>query len=141
MSTINYFSVKLLWMSIPNEVIGTDYGGTLENYPYVYVEIYNEGFISTITTMMSNNPNSAIAIFKIPTDRYLYDIPTSFYTLKGDDYAPIILFRPDQSLRFRVRLPNGQILQDATLDQTSPSPSNPLLQVNVVFEITPSERS
>ena len=140
MSTINYFAVKLLWLSIPNELIGVNYGGTLENYPYVYVEIYNEGFISTITTMMSNNPNSAIAIFKVFIDRYLYNIPTSFYTLKGDDRAAVILFRPDQSLRFRIRLPNGQILHDATLDQTSPSPSNPLLQVNALFEITPAEK-
>jgi len=137
MSVVKYYNVGLEWLSIPNKVLKVGYGGNISAYPYVYIELYNEGFLNSVTTMLSNNPNSAVAIFKIPVDRYLYDIPTFFYTLRGDNRKQTILFRPDQTLRFRVKLGNGEIIQDSTLDNTSPSPSNPLLQVNASFLIEP----
>ena len=64
MTTVNYYEIKLEWISIPNKILEVSYGGNLSNYPYIYLELYNEGFINTITSLLSNNPNSALAIFK-----------------------------------------------------------------------------
>jgi len=136
MSSVNYYDVKLEWISIPTKILNVGYGGNLSAYPYIYLELYNEGFINTITTMVSNNPNSALAIFKIPVDRYLYNIPKYFYTLKCNN-SQIVMIRPDQSMRFKLKLPNGEIIEDSTIDNISPSPPNPLLQVNMSLKITP----
>ena len=138
MTTVNYYEIKLEWISIPNKILEVSYGGNLSNYPYIYLELYNEGFINTITSLLSNNPNSALAIFKIPIDRYLYNIPKYFYTLKCNN-SQVVLIRPDQTMRFKLKLPNGDVLQDSTVDNISPSPPNPLLQVNISLKITPAK--
>jgi|688.fasta_scaffold485315_2 hypothetical protein len=136
MTTVNYYDLKLEWLSIPNKILDVGYGGNLSAYPYIYLELYNEGFINTSSALVSNNPNSVLAIFKIPIDRYLYNIPKYFYTLKCNN-TQTILIRPDQTMKLVLKLPNGQIIHDTTLDNTSPSPPNPLLQVNMSLRITP----
>lgn len=135
--SIQYYEMSLKWISFPNLPLNVGRGGTIDNYPYIYVRFYNQGFINTLTSLISNNKNSAVALFKVPIDSYYLDIPTNFWTLKGDDRSQIVLFRPDQSIRFTLTLPDGTVIFESTQDSTSPSPLNPLVQVNASISMSP----
>ncbi len=136
--TFNYYEVTVLWISIPNVTLNTGYGGTIGNYPYIYIRLYNDGAINTVQNLLSNNNNSILACFRINIDSYILDRPTNFWTIKGDDtHSQIIKLRVDQSLRYTLTLPDGSILLDETMDSVSPSPPNPLLQTNACFSIKP----
>lgn len=135
-----YYQIGLKYIVIPNQLLKVAFGGYLDTYPYIYVHLYNEGNNGVLKTMNSNNPNSIQAIFKIPIDRNLQDIPSSFYTLKPKMKEQIILFRPDQDLRFRVTLPDGTILMSNINDNSSPLFPNQFLQVNALFTLLPVEK-
>ena len=129
----SYYEIELLWMSFPTEILGNGNGGRLDNYPYIYLQLYNEGSQLANQVMYSNNPNSVNALFKIPIN--LYYGSQSFYTLKDCKQKQIVQFRPDKDLYFALTYSDGTIIEFAELDTTSPNPPNPLLQVNATFGI------
>lgn len=129
----SYYEIELLWLSVPNQVLGVGYGGTLDRYPYVYVRLYNEGNRLTNQAMFSNNPNSPLVLFKVPVDEYFGN--TSFITLTNAKTKQIVRFDPHSDLRFTVTLPDGTIVNFADSDNFSPNSPDPFLQVNALFSM------
>lgn len=135
-----YYKIGLKYLVIPNQILNVGRGGKLDNYPYIYVQIYNDGNRGSLNVMNSDNPNAALAVFKVPIDRNLYDIPTSFFTLKTPNKDQVVKFRPDQNIRVTLTLPDGTIIQNQLVDNLSPLFPNPLLQVNVLFTLLPIDK-
>ena len=129
----NYYELELMWLSVPNKLISSGYGGKLDAYPYIYVELYNAGNQLSNQVMYSNNPNSINALFKVPVNEYFGD--TYFLTLKDCKQKQTIQFKPDQDLIFNLKLPDGQLIEFNELDTISPNAPNPLLQVNASIKI------
>ena len=126
-----YYEIELCWLSLPNIVLNVGYGGTLDRYPYVYVSLYNEGRRLYNQPMFSNNPNSTLALFKVPINEYVGD--TSFLTLKDSKSKQIVRFETNQDIRFTVTLPDGTVVGYNKVDTTSPLEPNPFVQVNALF--------
>lgn len=136
-SKTSYFKVNLKYLVVPNQLLNVSGGGRLDNYPYIYLQILNEGSPGNIKTFISNNYNSILATFKIPIDKYLYRNPTYFFTLNALPQEPqILLIRPDQDIRIRLTLPDGNILSNLKPDNLSPLYPNPLLQISALFSIS-----
>lgn len=134
---VRYYELTLEYLILPNLLIDGVRGGLLDNYPFVYLHFYNEGFQQSINILYSNNLNAGQAIFKLPIDKNLYNRPTSFYTLKPTIQKQIIAFNPMQDLRFRITLPIGITLKYATPDNLSPFEPNPLVQISAYMSIKP----
>jgi hypothetical protein len=136
-TNVRFYELSMQYLCLPNLTVCGNNGGLLDSYPYVDVHLYNDGFQQTTNVMYSNNPNSSQAVFKIPIDKYLYNRPTNFYTLKPINQFQVIPFNPGQNLRFRIVLPNGTTLKYTTSDTFSPSAPNPLVQISAQFAIKP----
>ncbi len=132
-SQTGYYEIELLWLSFPNQLIGNGYGGKLDAYPYVYVQLYNQGNQLASNVFYSNNPNSINALFKVPVNQYFGD--TYFMTLRDARTKQIVQFHPDQDMYFAVTFGDGTTIQFDTADNLSPNAPNPLLQVNALFSI------
>jgi hypothetical protein len=128
-----YYEIDLIWLSVPNQILGVGYGGTLDRYPYVYVRLFNEGNRLTNQAMYSNNPNSPFVLFKVPVNQYFGN--TSFITLADAKTKQVVRFDPVSDIRFVVTLPDGEIIKFANDDSLSPLSPDPFLQVNALFSI------
>jgi hypothetical protein len=128
-----YYEIELCWLSLPNKLLGVGYGGGIDRYPYLYVNLYNEGRRLYNQPMFSNNPNSTLALFKVPINEYFGD--TSFVTLKDSKTRQIVRFETNQDIRFTVSLPDGTVLEYAEKDSFSPLSPNPFLQINALFSV------
>jgi len=126
-----YYEIELCWLSVPNLILGVGYGGELDRYPYIYVSLYNEGRRLYNQPMFSNNPNSTLALFKVPVNEYFGD--TSFLTLKDSKSKQVVRFETNQDIRFTITLPDGTIVQYSEPDTLSPLEPNPFNQVNALF--------
>ncbi|MDD4931462.1 MAG: hypothetical protein PHG66_04960 [Candidatus Colwellbacteria bacterium] len=136
----HYYKIGLKYLVIPNQILNVSRGGRLDNYPYIYVQIYNDGNRGALNVMTSDNPNASLAVFKCPVDKNLYDRPTSFFTLKTPNKDQIVKFRPDQNIRVTLTLPDGTIISNQLVDNTTPLFPNPLLQVNALFTLLPIDK-
>ena len=132
-------SINLVNLILPNLPLLDGYHGTLQNYPYLYVAVYSERSQPYTNVIVSNNPASNLALFKVPVT-YLQGL--SYLTLGYTGMSPNVSFRLDDDLRFRILLPDGEVLQfDTGTLSTSyvsgqPVPGNPISQVQAVFEVT-----
>ena len=137
---VKYYETRLKHLIMPNKPLKVCYGGNLDNYPFFYVEIFNEGDRTTSSLMFSNNTNQNV-IFKVYIDKIYYDQPTSFYVLKTYDDSEqrqIFGYRPDKDTRIRILMPDGQtVVQYKENDKLSPFYPNPLLQTNILLSIRP----
>jgi hypothetical protein len=127
------YSIELLNLTIPNQVIKTGYGGTLDKYPYLYLYLYNEGVSHSNNILYTNNPNALSVMFKIPLGINLNT--ETFFTLKDAKMINVCKFNPNQSIHFKLTLPNGDPIVFKTDDNISPLPPNPLLQISGTFAI------
>lgn len=135
-----YYKIGLKYLVIPNQVLNVSRGGRLDNYPYIYVQIYNDGNRGSLNVMSSDNPNATLAVFKCPIDKNLYNQPTSFFTLKTPNKDQVVKFRPDQNIRITLTLPDGSIISNQLVDNLTPLFPNPLLQVNALFTLLPIDK-
>jgi hypothetical protein len=137
---IKYYEMRLKHLIMPNKILKVCNGGYLDNYPFFYVEIFNEGDRTTNSIMISNNTNQNV-IFKVYIDKIYYDQPTSFFVLKTYDDSEqrqIFAYRPDKDTRIRILMPDGQtVVQYAENDKLSPFYPNPLLQTNILLSLRP----
>jgi hypothetical protein len=127
------YSIELLYLTIPNQLLSSGYGGNLKQYPYLYLYFYNEGNMHADHTLYTNNPNVSSATFKIPVGLNL--TTETFFTLKDAKMIQVCKFKPDQPVHFRLVLPDGTPIVFATPDNLSPLPPNPLLQISGCFAI------
>ena len=149
------YSVRLVNIAIPwivrsftdasgNEsderaIIDVAYGGTIDQYPYFYVCLYSDIHKDNIQSILSNNPNTSYATFRVPISSG--DTPgakkimsqTSFTRC---DMQQIIKFLPNDTFHMTVLLPNGEVLSFRQKDELSPKEPNMKLQISAAFEFT-----
>jgi hypothetical protein len=127
------YEISLLQLVLPNLILET--GSYTSFYPYVYVEfsVLEQRLSQTI---YSNNPNSNRAIFLVPIKDIRNKTLSPFIKLTGGSMAQTVKFKPNDSLRFSVYLPNGKLFKTIPYDYYSPSEPNPFIQINAVFGIT-----
>jgi hypothetical protein len=128
-----YYEIELLHLSLPYQTLNTGIGGQLDSYPFVYVELYNEGKQQSTQIFYSNNPSSSSALFKVPVNEYFGD--KWFVTLKDSKAKQTVKFIPNSDLRFRVKLPSGETVSYVNSDNSSPFIPNPLVQTSALFSI------
>ena len=51
---VRYYELSLQYLTLPNLVVQGLRGGLLDNYPFVYVHIYNDGFQQSVNVMYSS---------------------------------------------------------------------------------------
>jgi hypothetical protein len=118
-------------MTVPNQTLASGYGGTLNNYPYLLLQFYNEGNMHADKVIYSNNPNEQTCLFKIPLGLNLST--ETFFTLKDARMIQVVKHKLDQPLRFRLLLPDGEVVTFATSDNVPPEEINPFLQISATF--------
>lgn len=126
-----WYSIDLLYLTIPNRSIRSGYGGTFKNYPFLYVQLYNEGNSHTSQTMYSNNPNAKMALFKVPIGLNL--VSETFFTLKDAKMNQTVQLKFDQPLHFKIYFPDGEPIILAETDYQPPKAPNQLLQFSATF--------
>jgi hypothetical protein len=120
-------------------VINVANGGTIDQYPYFYVCLYSDIHKENMQSIISNNPNTNYAVFRVPISSG--DTPgpkkimsqTSFTRC---DMCPIIKFLPNDTFHMTVLLPNGEVLSFLQKDNASPKEPNYKLQISALFEFT-----
>lgn len=145
--------ILLLHLVVPFSPIGTNTnlyiktgnGGTLRNYPYLYVHFYNDNSHSK-ATLYGNNPNAEMVTFKVTLDNPILPgfQPGANDALQGQFvvFNNINVSAPQniklstlESLRFRVTLPNGEDLIYNLSDNYSPLPPNPRVQFSAMIAV------
>lgn len=125
------YSVELCYLIIPNQILTSGYGGTLNNYPYLDLALYNEGNMHADKVLYTNNPNEQRVLFRVPLG---LNINTeTFFTLKDSKCIQVVKLKLDQPLRFTLTLPNGDPVIFATADNVPPQNANPLVQISATF--------
>ena len=128
------YEVSLTSLILPN--IPLISGSRLVFYPFIYVEFGNMTSPSGSSNdiIYSNNPESGKALFICPISDTSHPINSKFMKISSN-MVQTIKFKPNDSLRFSVYLPNGELFQTVETDYLSPYPANQLLQISAVFGI------
>jgi hypothetical protein len=99
-------NISLISLQVPAFVPLTNSGGGyISDYPYVWVEIYAERGITYSQPIVSASPYSKNALFKCSL---IGTQPTKYLQLSSTIGSQTVAFRPNDSLRFRILLPNGE---------------------------------
>ncbi len=117
-------------------------GGTIDQYPFFYVCLYSDIHKDNLQSMISNNPSSTNAVFRVPVSSG--DTPgpkkiMSQTTFTRCDMFPVIKFLPNDTFHLSVLLPNGEPISFRQKDNASPFEPNPKLQISAVFELVRME--
>ena len=129
------YEIALINLTLPNVMLTT--GSRIAFYPYVYVEFANTTSPSGASQniIYSNNPESGKALFIAAVTDVVQPIISTFVKLDGGSMVQTVKFKPNDSLRFSVYLPDGTPF--LPVDQDILSPYRPIgtLQINAVFSI------
>lgn len=152
------YTIRLVHISIPfvvrsytdnafteydeRAVLDVANGGTIDQYPFFYVCLYSDIHKDNLQSMISNNPSSTNAVFRVPVSSG--DTPgpkkiMSQTTFTRCDMFPVIKFLPNDTFHLTVLLPNGEPLSFKQKDNQSPMDPNPKLQISAVFELVRME--
>ena len=127
------YEMSIINLTLPNKELLT--GSSIAFYPFVYVEIENATNVSTApNTIISNNPPSTKAVFTVPIPQVNNPEVQKFVTLTESD-TQIVKFKPNDSIKFSVYLPNGKPFQTLLPDILSPYSPDPSLQIQAVFNL------
>jgi hypothetical protein len=128
------YEIGLVSLIIPNTMLVT--GSRLVFYPFVYVELSNVSSPSGAShdIIYSNNPPSNRALFVVPVTDTTQPLFSSFMKLSSG-MAQIVKFKPNDSLKFSVYLPDGKLFETVATDYLSPYPPNVRLQIEAVFSV------
>lgn len=131
------YEIELLNLILPNATLDVGVGGQISYYPYVYVELQNvSGSGSHLKNIIySNNPNATSMLFRVSVDDVPNPSNSSFIKIDGDGARQTIKFKPNDNLRFSVRLQNGEIFKTTLPEFFSPSQPNPRSQISAYFSI------
>lgn len=124
------YLVELVTLTLPNCL--TQRGPRVSSYPYLYVE-----FLDTNCTphqnIMSNNPHSNKIFFRVTPSRIQQT--RDWLNFDCDGSSKTLRFKPTATnFRFSVRTPDGNLLL-LPLDNQTPTPPNPNLQVSVLLNV------
>lgn len=129
------YRVRLLSLSIPDLVLTVGYGGTIKNYPYLYVKLYSDGDNHSHQTLYSNSIYSKAVTFKVPITTSDYTLSQNFIDIRADEETQTIKFKPNSSFHFTVTLPSGEPLVFVLPEFYSPLAPNPFVQISALFEL------
>lgn len=129
------YAIQIISLMIPSLILNCGNGGTITNYPYVLVHMYNASS-NTYETMYSNNRNAKLAIIRVAISRAAIGNGNFVVIDTINPTTPVVIkFVPAQSIRFKITLPNGEPISFAVTDNQSPNAPNPLCQINATFAI------
>jgi hypothetical protein len=128
------YEISLISLILPNLTLRT--GARIAFYPFVYVEFTNTTSPSgsSNSIIYSNSPVSNRALFIVPITDTNQPMNSSFVKVYSN-MSQTIKFKPNDSLRFSVYLPDGKLFETVEQDYLSPYPPNLLIQINAVFGI------
>jgi hypothetical protein len=128
------YEVSLISLILPNLTLRS--GARIAFYPFVYVEFTNTTSPSgsSNSIIYSNSPSSNRALFIAPISDTNQPMNSSFVKIYSN-MAQTIKFKPNDSLKFSVYLPDGRLFETVEQDFLSPYPPNILIQINAVFGI------
>jgi hypothetical protein len=128
------YEVSLISLTLPNIPLMT--GSRLVFYPFIYVEFGNLSSPSGASNdiIYSNNPESGKALFICTITDTAQPLTSKFMKLSSN-MVQTVKFKPNDSLRFSVYLPDGELFQTVDTDYLSPYQPNQLLQIGAVFGI------
>ena len=149
------YSVRLVNISIPfiirsytdangvefdeRALINVANGGTIDQYPFFYVCLYSDIQRVNMQSIISNNPNTNYALFRVPVSSGDTPGPKKIMSqtcFSRCDMCPVIKFLPNDTFHMSVMLPNGELLSFKQKDTVSPSEPNYKLQISALFEMT-----
>ena len=151
------YSVRLVNISIPfivrsyilnnaeydeRALIDVANGGTIDQYPYFYVCLYSDIHKDNIQSIISNNPNTSYALFRVPVSSGDTPGPKKIMSqtcFSRCDMNPIIKFLPNDTFHMTILLPNGEVLSFVQKDNAAPKEPLYKLQVSAMFELTRME--
>ncbi len=133
---VSCYDVALVDLLLPNVPLTT--GSRIVEYPYVYVEVRTDGndFRLGQNIITSNNPNATHALFVCAVTNIVDPSQATFVKIDASSMLQTIKFKPNSSMFFRVYLPDGTLFRPFQVDNPSPLPANPLLQVQCTFALT-----
>jgi len=125
----------LINLILPNRTLVS--GGLSAFYPYVYVELQNISGASAGNSniIYSNNPNSTRRLFRAVIDDIPNPLISPFIKIDGDGMVQTIKFKPNDSFRFGVYLPNGAEFDTVTPERYSPEFPNATIQISAMFSV------
>lgn len=131
------YQMELLNLILPNKTLNTQYGSRIAYYPYVYVELSNVSASGAGLTniIYSNNPNSIRMIFRACIDDMNQPQNAPFIKIDGDKMVQTIKFKPNDNLRFRVIMANGEPFKVNDTEYFSPNQPNDKNQITALFAI------
>lgn len=130
------YEIELISLTVPNIPLKTGIGGTIEMYPFVYVEFSSVMQGTSAYDFASNNPVVGKHImFRVPVMWNYTTRESAFLTLDSHGQKNTIKFSTNDAFRFSVYLPNGELFITEQ-DYFSPSEPNPLLQISAMFSIS-----
>jgi len=131
------YGLRIVSLILPNQILYTPFGGLTSAYPFVFVEITNESAPSghNKVTIYANNPNAVNSTFICHISDVNSPLITKFIKLFSDGSHQTIKFRPNDNLKLRVSLPNGETFTTEETDRLPPLQPNALLQIVCLIEM------
>ena len=131
------YEIELLNLVLPNDTLVVGQGSRIAFYPYVYVELTNVSSASAgmKNIIYSNNPNSTRMLFRAAIDDVQNPIISSFIKVDGDGMVQTVKFKPNDNLRFSVRLSNGDIYDTIIPKTSSPFANIAEGQISALFSL------
>jgi hypothetical protein len=131
------YEMELLNVVLPNSTLNVGRGSLVSFYPYVYVEISNVSAPSAgmKNAIYSNNPNSTRMVFRAALDDVPNPIISSFVKIDGDGMVQTLKFKPNDNLRFSVKISSGEIYETLLPEHFSPLRPNSKAQISSCFLI------
>ena len=131
------YEIELLNLVLPNKTLNVGQGSRIAFYPYVYVEISNVSSAGAgmLNTIYSNNPNSTRMVFRATVDDTSNPFTSSYIKIDGHGMVQTLKFKPNDNLRFSVRLPNGEFFQLVEEENYSPLAPKEEIQISALFSI------
>ena len=128
------YEVSLVSLILPNVVLRT--GARAAFYPFFYVEFSNSTSPSGSSNdiIYSNSPTSNKALFIAPVTDTQQPLNSSFVKLYSN-MIQTVKFKPNDSLKFSVYLPDGKLFETVEQDYLSPYAPNGIIQIDAVFGI------
>lgn len=131
------YEIELVNLILPNRTLNTGYGSRIAFYPYIYVEFTNVSSANsgTVNVIYSNDPNAKRMLFRVPVDDIPSPLISTFIKLDSDGSVQTVKFKPNDTLRFSVRLADGTLYKTLLGDDFSPDPPNQLVQISALFSM------
>lgn len=136
-----WYSLELINLILPNQILNSGFGSLISFYQYVYVEIENStgSGVSSNNNIISNNPNAVGMTFRATIDDIRDPFTASFIKIDGDGMSQVVRFDPQDNLKFSVYLSTGtdpntrELFKVLPEEHFSPNPPNPLIQITAMF--------